>query len=67
MDNAASKLENVTGDGSFLHLPPRQRELIQQAISGTLPPEYAGLIQQYYINIARGRPAGSSAPTAPPK
>ena len=59
----------MTGDGSFLHLPPRQRELIQQAISGTLPPEYAGLIQQYYINIARGRPAGSSTPSpmAPPK
>ncbi len=57
---------NVNGDGAFLHLPPRQRELIQQAICGSLPPDYAALIQQYYINIARGRPAGgSSAPAAP--
>jgi hypothetical protein len=43
--------------------------MIRQAISGNLPPEYAGLIQQYYINIARGRPAAGtpgSAPAAPP-
>jgi len=61
VSNAASQLMDVKGDGSFLHLPPRQRELIQQAISGTLPPEYAGLIQQYYINIARGKAAGNGA------
>jgi hypothetical protein len=60
----ASKLGDVTGDGAFMHLPPRQRELIRQAISGNLPPEYANLIQQYYINIARGRPAGA-LPTPP--
>ena len=35
--------------------------LNRQAISGQLPPEYAGQIQQYYINIARGRPAASTA------
>jgi len=56
----------IAGDGSFLHLPPRQRELIRQAISGNLPPEYANLIQQYYINIARGRPATGGAPTPVP-
>jgi len=55
--NAKSQLLNASGDGSFLHLPPRQRELIRQALSGQLPPEYAAMIQQYYINIARGRAA----------
>ena len=42
-------------------------ELIRQALSGSLPPEYAGLIQQYYINIARGKmaPSGSAPPRAP--
>ena len=45
------------GEGSFLHLPPRQREMIRQARSGRLPPEYAAMIQQYFANIAGGRPA----------
>jgi hypothetical protein len=31
-------------------------------MSGNLPPEYAAAIQQYYINVARGRPAGAPAP-----
>jgi hypothetical protein len=61
-----SQLGDVKGDGSFMHLPPRQRELIRQAMSGNLPPEYANLIQQYYINIARGRPASSAAPAPAP-
>jgi hypothetical protein len=70
VSNKKSTLNDVNGDGSFLHLPPRQRELIRQAFSGNLPPEYANLIQQYYINIARGRPAAGSAPapsTMPPR
>ncbi|MCI0378871.1 MAG: DUF4175 family protein [Gemmataceae bacterium] len=62
--NARSQSNGMDGDGSFLHLPPRQRELIRQALSATLPPEYAGLIQQYYINIARGRPAAGNTPGA---
>ena len=61
MANAKSQLFDVNGDGSFLHLPPRQRELIRQAMSGALPPEYAALIQQYYINIARGKAAPGAA------
>ena len=60
--NAPSRLNDVGGDGSFLHLPPRQRELIRQAMAGTLPPEYAAVIQQYYINIARGKMAPGAAP-----
>lgn len=64
--NNPSELLDVEGDGHFLNLPPRQRELIRQAISGELPPEYAAQIRQYYINISRGRPA--TLPTfAPPK
>ena len=34
------------------------------------PPEYAGLIQQYYINIARAKGAGGGsapAPSGPPQ
>ena len=50
---------DVRGEGMFIHLPPRQRELIKQALNEKLPPEYAALIQQYYINIARGKPASS--------
>jgi hypothetical protein len=60
--NKASSGNDVTGEGAFMHLPPRQRELIRQAISGNLPPEYANLIQQYYMNIARGRPATGTGP-----
>jgi len=63
--NAKSQLKNVQGDGSFLHLPPRQREMIRQALAGQLPPEYAAMIQQYYVNIARGRPATMPGPVAP--
>lgn len=59
--NAKARLTNAGGDGSFLHLPPRQRELIRQALSGRLPPEYAAMIEQYYMNIARGR-AGTTVP-----
>jgi hypothetical protein len=66
VSNKKSQLGDVKGDGSFMHLPPRQRELIRQALSGNLPPEYANLIQQYYINIARGRPASSAAPAPAP-
>ncbi len=62
LKNAPSRLMDVRGDGSFLHLPPRQRELIRQALSEKLPPEYAALIQQYYVNIARGKPASTAAP-----
>ena len=47
------------GDGSFINLPPRQRDLIRQAIAEQMPPEYASLIRQYYINVARGRPANA--------
>jgi hypothetical protein len=31
--------------------------MIQQALSGSLPPEYGGLIRQYFMNIAGGKPA----------
>ena len=55
--NAPSQLMDVQGDGLFIYLPSRQRELIRQALSEKLPPEYAALIQQYYINLARGKPA----------
>jgi hypothetical protein len=65
-NNKKAETKDNAGEGSFMHLPPRQRELIRQAMSGNLPPEYANLIQQYYINIARGRPATGAAPTAPP-
>lgn len=62
-NNAPSRLADMRGDGAFIHLPPRQRELIKQALNEKMPPEYAALIQQYYINIARGKPA--SAPAKP--
>ncbi|MBI3410460.1 MAG: DUF4175 family protein [Planctomycetes bacterium] len=52
-----SQVGGVEGDGTFLHLPPRQRELIRQALSAGLPPEYAAMIQQYYMNLARGKNA----------
>ncbi len=65
LGNAKVRLNNAGGDGSFLHLPPRQRELIRQALSGQLPPEYAAMIRQYYMNIAAGR-TGAEAPPALP-
>ena len=62
--NAESQGNDVKGDGSFIGLPPRQRELIRQAISDKLPPEYAAIIQQYFVNIAKGKPA--TKPTTEP-
>jgi hypothetical protein len=61
--NSPSQLQNVKGGDSFLYLPARQRELIRQALSEGLPPEYAALIQQYYVNLARGRAAATPAVT----
>src|SRR5204862_1469803 len=63
LSNAASQLSNTAGRGSFLGLPPRERELARQAMRDQLSPEFAPLIRQYYINIARGK----SAATAPSK
>jgi hypothetical protein len=64
-NNAPSQLGDARGDGMFIHLPPRQRELIKQALNEKMPPEYAAMIQQYYINIARGKPASAPAKANP--
>ena len=48
------------GEGGFIFLPAKQRELLRQALSERLPPEYAQMIEQYYMNIARGRPGALS-------
>jgi hypothetical protein len=61
--NTPAKMMDVQGEGLFIYLPPRQRELIRQALSEKLPPAYAALIQQYYVNLARGKPAAK--PTSP--
>jgi hypothetical protein len=65
-DGAAKDEKGATGDtrgsSSLLNLPPRQRELIRQALTEKLPPEYAAMIQQYFVNIARGKPAATPAP-----
>jgi len=60
LKNSGSQHNGTAGDGSFLYLPPRQRELIRQALSEKLPAEFSAMIQQYYANIARGKPAGSN-------
>ena len=54
-----AKLTDVKGDGAFINLPARQREMIQQALSGTLPPEYGAMIRQYFMNVASGKPAAT--------
>ncbi len=62
-NDAASQLANVKGDSAFLALPPRQRELIRQAMSENMPAEYAAMIQQYSVSTSprasrrRPRPA----------
>ena len=63
LKNAAAQMKEVKGEGAFLHLPLRQREMIRQALSSKLPPEYAAMIQQYYINIASGKPAARPGTT----
>jgi hypothetical protein len=63
LKNTASSLLKVDGGDSFLYLPQRQRELIRQALSEGLPAEYAAQIQQYYVNLARGRSATTPAVT----
>jgi hypothetical protein len=65
-NNAASQLKEVKGEGSFLQLPARQREMILQALNTKLPPEYAAMIQQYYINIAGGKPAAKAGTAEKP-
>lgn len=62
LNHAASEGNGVRGDGAFLHLPPRQRELIRQALSEKLPPEYSAMIQQYYLNLARGKTPAQQPP-----
>ncbi len=57
LKDAASQLANVKGEGAFLALPPRQRELIRQALSENMPAEYAAMIQQYYLNLAKSKPS----------
>lgn len=52
-----AQLNPGDAEGRFLHLPPRQRELIKQALTEKLPPEYSNLIQQYFVNLAKGKPA----------
>jgi hypothetical protein len=59
--NAPSSLGDAKGGDSFLHLPPKQRELIRQSLSEQMPGEYSTLIQQYYVNLARGRAANGPA------
>jgi hypothetical protein len=48
---------DARGRGLLISLPRRQRELLRQALADQLPPEYAAMIQQYFVNVARGRPA----------
>lgn len=55
--NVKAHAGQVDGSGSFLNLPPRQRELIRQTLTEKLSPEYATLIQQYFVNLARGKAA----------
>ena len=50
LSNSASQLGDAKGDGSFLYLPPRQRELIQQAISGTATVFVNGLMSSGNFN-----------------
>lgn len=63
LNNTPSELRDASGNAGLLNLPPRERELLKQAMNGKLPPEYAALIRQYYINLANGKPA---TPPAPP-
>jgi len=65
VSNTASQLLDVNGEGGFLHLPPRQRDMIRQSFAGEMPPEYADLIRQYFVNISRGQPA--ALPVAQPR
>ena len=55
----------MKGDGTFLNLPARQRELIKQAMGDKLPADYSAMIQQYFVNIAKGKPAAK--PNAGPE
>ncbi len=65
VNNAKSELRDPSGNAALLNLPPRERELLKQAMNGKLPPEYAALIRQYYINLANGKPATMPPPPKP--
>jgi hypothetical protein len=69
LSQGQGRLKETAGEGLFLYLPPRQRDLIRQALSDRLPPEFASAIQQYYRNIGQGKPAvetGSRPPSNRP-
>jgi hypothetical protein len=56
VSNTASELKDVKGEGCSCTCR-RGGEMIRQALSDKLPPEYAAMIQQYFANIAKGKPA----------
>jgi hypothetical protein len=59
--NTPSSGTEVKGDDKFINLPPRQREMIRQALNGQFPPEYDAIIRQYNLNLNKkpmGGPGG---------
>jgi hypothetical protein len=65
LKNAASGGQDVKGDGAFINLPAKQREMIQQALATQLPPEFAAMISQYNKNINSKKPATGGSATLP--
>lgn len=63
---AGERAKLPAGDDVFIGLQPRQRDLIKQALADKLPPEYAALIEQYYIRLTQDgktdSPSGSPRP-----
>jgi hypothetical protein len=62
LKNSASGGQDAKGDGNFINLPPRQREMIQQALSAQLPPEYSAMINQYFKNLNDKKSATPKGP-----
>ncbi|HEY8503490.1 MAG TPA: hypothetical protein VIL46_02835 [Gemmataceae bacterium] len=63
--NIAAMLREVQGRGGFIHLPPRERAMIDQYLQENAPPEFRAQIKQYNMNIATGKPATGPGPAQP--
>ena len=62
MNGLASKFNGEQGEGAFIHLPQRERDRIRESLNVRKPAEFGSMLDQYYRNIATGKPATKVVP-----
>lgn len=61
LTDLASKFNNTQGEGAFIHLPQQERDRIRESLNVRKPAEFGSMLDQYYRNIATGKPAEKPA------